>query len=185
MKIDASPFQGLFMATLAPYRDERGAFARTFDRKLFREATGHDLDFVQTNQSWNALKGTLRGMHYQHPPFAEFKLIRCIRGAVHDVVIDVRQGSDTFLKHFAIELSEQNMVSLLVPAGFAHGFITLTDNTELVYMHTAYYAPGHEGGLRYDDPKLAIHWPVEVQVITEKDLAYQYIDSGFEGLNLL
>lgn len=184
MKIEATPFQGLFTATLAPYRDERGAFARTFDRKLFREATGHDLDFVQTNQSWNARKGTLRGMHYQHPPFAEFKLIRCIRGAVHDVVIDVRQGSGSFLKHFAVELSERNMVSLLVPAGFAHGFITLGDDCELVYMHTAYYAPGHEGGLRYDDPALAINWPVAVDVITEKDLAYQLINSDFKGITL-
>lgn len=182
MNIESTPFQGLYTATLTPYRDERGAFARTFCRNEFRNATGVELDFVQTNQSWNTHKGTMRGMHYQHPPFAETKLIRCIRGAVYDVVIDVRQGSETFLKHFGIELSEQNMVSLLVPAGFAHGFITLEGNTELLYQHTAFYAPGMEGSIRFDDPTIGIQWPVPVSVITEKDVSVPMLDSSFKGI---
>ena len=178
------PLAGAFVITPAFSADNRGAFGRTFCRRLFAE---HNLegDFVQINQSQNARKGTLRGLHYQHPPMAEAKYIRCIRGAVYDVIVDIRKGSPTLMQHAGVELSAQNQQGIYVPHGFAHGFITLQDDTELVYHHTEYYALGHEGGLRYNDPALGIKWPLTPTVMSAKDPLYPLIsETAFTGITI-
>lgn len=163
--------------------DSRGAFARTFCVKEFA-AYGLETVFVQNNQSWNAKKGTLRGLHCQHPPFAEAKYLRVVRGAICDVIVDIRQGSATFMQHVVVELTAVNHLGIYIPAGFAHGFVTLEDTTELVYMHSALYKPGYEAGFRWDDPAFNIAWPVKPTYLSDKDLVYPYIDSTFKGLSL-
>lgn len=181
MKFTALPLSGLYIIDLTVLKDERGAFARTFCKKEFSEI-GHNKEFVQLNQSWNTKKGTLRGMHFQNPPFREVKLIRCVKGAVMDVVIDIRKDSPTFLQHVSIELNEENKKMIYVPEGFAHGFQTLSDNSELVYQHTEYFVPNSEGGLRYDDPLLKINWPLPVSVISERDKNHPLLDKNYKGI---
>jgi dTDP-4-dehydrorhamnose 3,5-epimerase len=127
---------------------------------------------VQVKLSYNYHKGTLRGMHYQAAPAAEVKLVRCIRGAVWDVIVDVRPQSPTYLQHFAVELSADNRKALYVPQMFAHGYQTLTENAEVVYQVDEFYSPANERGLRYDDPKIGIQWPLAVQSISAKDQAW-------------
>lgn len=169
------------MITPEPFTDDRGLFARTFCKNEFAQIN-HTKEFVQFNHSRTNRKGTIRGMHYQVPPYGEIKLIRCIRGSAWDVIIDIRKGSSTFLKHFAVELNEQNMLSVYVPEGFAHGFQTLEDNTQLIYHHTAYYVPGHEAGIRYNDPLVGIQWPLPVSEITAKDMHHNLLDNSFKGI---
>lgn len=183
MRFTPLPLAGAFAIDLEPRADERGAFARTFCQDTFA-AHGLATDFVQANQSWNLRRGTLRGMHYQHPPHAEVKYIRCIAGAVYDVIVDIRQGSPTFLQHVGLELSADNKRGIYVPAGFAHGFITLADDTQLAYMHSARYAPGSEGGIRYDDPRLGITWPLAPTVMSDKDQVYPWLGADFAGIAL-
>ncbi len=175
--------EGAYIIEPEPFRDERGFFARTFCRREFARI-GHHKEFVQFNHSFTRLKGTIRGLHYQRPPHAEIKLIRCIRGAVKDVIVDIRQGSRTFLQHIAVELTEQNLKMIYVPEGFAHGFQTLEPETELIYHHTAFYVPEAEGGIRYDDPLLEIAWPLPVQEASEKDRSHPLLGSHFTGIHL-
>lgn len=151
-----------------------GVFARTFCKEQFLKID-FDKEFVQFNHSFNKFKGTVRGMHFQNAPFAETKLIRCVKGSVYDVVVDLRKDSPTFLKTFEVELSDVNMLGILIPEGFAHGFQALEDNTSLIYHHTNYYTPNSEGGLRYDDPKLNLKWPLPPLNISSKDLSYNLI----------
>lgn len=174
---------GVYVIELEPFNDDRGLFARTFCKNEFRKI-GHIKEFVQFNHSITLKKGTLRGMHYQMPPFTEIKLIRCIRGSVHDVIVDIRKGSSTFLKHFSIELTERNMLSVYVPEGFAHGFQTLEDNTHLIYHHTAFFIPGKEAGLRYNDPMINITWPLPVTKITAKDLNHNLLKNNYKGIEI-
>ena len=181
MIFEPTPLQGAYLVRLQPIEDERGFFVRTFCKKEF-EAIGHEKEFVQMNQSYNKLKGTLRGMHYQLPPHQEIKLVRCIAGSVYDVIIDLRKDSPTYLHHFGAELSPENFCMMYVPEGFAHGFQTLSDHSSLVYHHTAYYTPGSEGGLRYDDERLAIRWPIEPTCLSEKDQQYPYLVESFNGI---
>lgn len=169
MKFIETPLNGAYVIELEPFSDERGLFARTFCKRDF-EKIGFDKEFVQFNFSLTLMKGTIRGLHYQLPPFSETKLIRCVRGKVYDVLVDLRENSSTYLKWFAVELSEENMKMALIPEGFAHGFQTLEDNSQLIYHHTAFYTPGYESGLRYNDPQIGIKWPLDVSVISEKDL---------------
>lgn len=175
--------KGAYTIDLQPFRDERGLFARTYCQKEF-EAIGHHKEFVQFNHSHTRHKGTLRGMHYQRPPHAETKLIRCIKGKVYDVIIDLRKDSPTFLKYLGVELSAQNMRMIYVPEGFAHGFQTLEDDTELIYHHTAFYVPEAEGGVRYNDPLINIKWPLPPTVLSEKDQKYPFLAAGYSGLNI-
>ena len=175
---------GAYIIEPEPSRDERGFFARTFCRREF-EKIGHHRDFVQFNHSHTSRKGTIRGLHYQRPPHAEIKLIRCIRGGVFDVIVDIRQGSRTFLDHISVELTEQNLKMIYVPEGFAHGFQTLDAHTELLYHHTAYYAPEAEGGVRYDDPLLGIEWPLSVGELSDKDQGYHHLEPHFTGVQVL
>jgi dTDP-4-dehydrorhamnose 3,5-epimerase len=179
MQFVESFIQGLYTIELEPFNDNRGFFARTFCKEKF-SSIGFCEELVQFNQSFNILKGTIRGMHYQKPPFTEHKLIRCIRGSVYDVAIDLRKNSPTYLKFFGVELSANNLKCILIPNGFAHGFQTLEDNTELIYHHTNYYAPNTEGGIKYDDPSIGIEWKLPVSSISQKDLTYPFINTNFQ-----
>lgn len=160
--------------------DDRGWFARTMDAREF-EARGMDHVFVQQNASVSAKAGTVRGMHFQRPPDAEAKLVRCVRGRLLDVIVDLRPDSASYLRHEAFELSEGGQM-LYVPRGFAHGFQTLVDDVEANYLVSAFYAPGAEGGLRHDDPRLGIRWPLPVSVLSTKDASWPLLDAGNRGL---
>lgn len=175
--------KGAYIIDLEPFSDDRGLFARTFCKREFA-TIGHDKEFVQFNHSHSNQKGTLRGLHFQRPPHAEIKLIRCIRGSVFDVIVDLRQQSPSFLQHVGVELSEQNMRMIYVPEGFAHGFQTLEEHTELIYHHTAFYTPDSDGGIRYNDPKIKIVWPLEVSTISEKDKNLPLLSDDFAGMAL-
>ena len=177
MRYIETPLKGAYIIELEPFRDSRGIFARTFCKKEFYKI-GHDKEFVQFNHSATTQKGTIRGMHYQVPPSSEIKLIRCVRGNVYDVIIDIRHRSSTFLKYYAVELNEENMKMIYVPEGFVHGFQTLENNTHLIYHHTQFYYPEHERGIRYNDPATVINWPLEPVNITEKDKNYPLIDNN-------
>jgi dTDP-4-dehydrorhamnose 3,5-epimerase len=152
--------------------DARGYFFEAYNRRAFLAATGLDVDFVQDNES-RSRRGVLRGLHYQLPPHAQGKLVRCIEGAVFDVAVDLRRSSPTFGRWVAAELSDENKRQLWIPAGFAHGFLTLSEHARLLYKTTDYYAPPCDRSLRYDDPTLAIAWPdlgIE-PIVSDKDRA--------------
>lgn len=159
---------GAFIIELQKLQDDRGFFARGYCSKEFA-AHGLAPQVVQSNVSFNINKATLRGMHYQVKPFAETKLVRCTRGAIFDVIIDLRRESKTFGKWLGVELTEENYRMLYVPEGFAHGFQTLVDRSEVTYHVSEFYTPNAEQGIRYNDPRFAIQWPLEVQVISAKD----------------
>lgn len=150
------------------FGDGRGFFSEVYNRRAYSEA-GLDLDFVQDNHSLSVNKGTVRGLHFQTAPFAQDKLVRVTRGRVLDVAVDLRKSSPTFGAHVAVELSAENWLQLLLPVGFAHGFCTLEDDTEVVYKVTRYYAAAHDKGLAWDDPALGIDWPVSPQEATLSD----------------
>jgi dTDP-4-dehydrorhamnose 3,5-epimerase len=164
--------KGAFIIDLDRKTDERGFFARAFCQNEFRE---HGLKPViaQANLASNAKKGTLRGMHFQYPPAAETKLVRCTRGAILDIIVDLRPESPTYLEHISVELNEDNMTALYVPERFAHGYQALRDNTDTSYQVGEFYTPNAEGGLRYDDPRLALEWPLPVSVVSPKDQAFR------------
>ena len=174
---------GCYIIDINPASDSRGWFSRVFCKREFAEV-GIDIDLVQINHSFNTQRGTLRGLHYQLPPFAEGKLIRCIGGAVQDVAVDLRSGSPTFLQHIAVELSATNRTMIYIPPGFAHGFITLLPNTELLYHHSQYYAPGVEAGIGYADSRLNINWTQEIQVISNRDKNLPMLAPDFKGITL-
>lgn len=152
--------------------DDRGFFARGWCRNEFQR-NGLNAEVVQQNISFNEHSGTLRGMHYQIAPHSECKLIRCTRGALYDVFVDLRPDSESYLQWVGVELTEQNYRMVYIPENCAHGFITLKDNTEAVYQVTSTYAPGYERGLRYDDPSFNIKWPVPIDVISQKDRCWE------------
>jgi dTDP-4-dehydrorhamnose 3,5-epimerase len=164
-----TPLKGAFLIDLELQRDQRGFFARTFCAREF-EKHGLNPTVVQCNLSSNSKAGTLRGMHFQGPPASEAKLVRCVRGAFHDVIVDLRPESATYRRHFAVELSAQNYRALFIPERFAHGFLTLTDDTDVEYQMSEFFQPGSASGFRYDDPSFGIVWPQSVQVISEQDL---------------
>jgi dTDP-4-dehydrorhamnose 3,5-epimerase len=165
------PLRDAFLISLDQRKDERGMFARVFCRQEFSEL-GLEYRYVQANLSTNDNAGTIRGLHYQKSPHMEVKLVRCIRGAIFDVIVDLREESASFFHWYGVELSEENGLMLYVPRGFAHGYQTLRNNASVHYMVSAYYAPGFEGGCRYDDPALGIKWPFAVSSISDKDAAW-------------
>ncbi len=171
-----TPLEGAVVINLERRGDERGFFARTFCAKEFAEQ-GLVETFVQGNMSLSATPGTLRGLHYQHAPAEETKVMRCIQGAMWDVIVDLRTGSPTYLQSFGCELSPENGRALYVPKGFGHGFQTLKPDTVAFYMVDEFYTPGAEDGLRYDDPALGIDWPMEVSEISDKDRAWPLLDT--------
>jgi dTDP-4-dehydrorhamnose 3,5-epimerase len=172
--------KGSYVISLNLLSDARGGFARTYCKKEF-EQIGHKKEFVQMNHSFNTHKGTLRGMHFQKAPHQEIKLIRCIKGAVIDVIVDLRKDSPTFLKHVMVELSSENKKMIYVPENFAHGFQTLEDDSELIYHHTEFYTPSADAGICYNDPVLNIDWPLPPVMVSDKDKSYPLIDSTFKG----
>lgn len=175
MRFVPTPIAGVAVLELEERRDERGFFARSFCQDEF---TAHGLqpDVLQCNLSYNVQAGTLRGMHYQLAPATEAKLVRCISGAIVDIIVDLRPGSPTFRQHVAVELSAANRRSLYVPPMFAHGFQTLVDHTEVLYQVSERYTPGQERGLRYDDPALGLTWPLPVTAISEKDAGWPLLE---------
>ena len=171
MRFTPTPLSGAYLIHLDPRLDARGLFARAFCAQEFA-AQRLETSFVQANISSNTRAGTVRGLHFQRAPHAEVKLVRCVKGVLYDVIVDLRERSDTYLRWFGAELSEDNGAMMYAPAGFAHGYQALSDGATAFYMVSAYYAPQAEGGLRHDDPKLAIAWPRAVSDISDKDAAW-------------
>lgn len=175
---------GAFLVEPERRGDPRGFFARMFCQEEFA-AAGLEPRIAQANESRSAIRGTLRGLHYQLPPAAETKLVRVIAGAVFDVLVDLRPDSPTYLAWFGAELNTENRLAMYVPRGVAHSLLTLTAQTELVYLISAAYAPQHERGLRWNDPAFAIEWPIPPQEISAKDAAWPDFEPGFHGVEQL
>lgn len=176
-----TPLAGLLQIDRRPIGDARGSFARLFCDQLFAD-WGWDNPVRQINHSVTQGRGTLRGMHFQFPPNAETKLVTCLAGEIFDVAVDLRAGSPTFLRWHGVTLSVDNRSSLLIPRGFAHGFQTLSEHVELVYLHDAAYAPDREGGVSPLDPRLAISWPLAVTMLSDRDAAHLPLDDQFTGV---
>lgn len=184
MKFHPTPLKGAY--TIEPERrgDDRGFFARVFCQSEFTEA-GLTPQFVQVNNSLSAKKGTLRGLHYQLAPKAEVKIVRCIRGALWDAIVDLRPDSPTFTQWFGAELNAENRLMMYVPQGFAHAILTLTDDAEALYMVSEFYGPEQERGLRWNDPKFKIDWPIEPSEVSPKDAKWPDFDPQFHGTEQL
>lgn len=176
MKFIETKLAGAFILDLERREDERGFFARTFCQNEFR-AHGLKTTIAQSNLASNIRKGTVRGMHFQYPPAAETKLVRCTRGAILDIIVDLRPESPTFLQHIEVELSAENGRALYVPERFAHGYQALEDGTDTSYQVGEYYTPSAEGGLMYNDPRLGLSWPLPVSVISVKDQVFASFDA--------
>lgn len=159
------------------FGDERGFFMESWNQKVFNEAVGRDVGFVQDNHS-RSTKGVLRGLHYQLPPFAQGKFVRCVVGEVFDVAVDIRNSSPTFGKWVGVHLSSENKRQMWIPEGFAHGFLVLSEVAEFLYKTTNYYAPDHERCIRWDDPTLAIHWPLTgTPILSKSDASAKFYDA--------
>ncbi|WP_321348356.1 dTDP-4-dehydrorhamnose 3,5-epimerase family protein [uncultured Draconibacterium sp.] len=183
MTFTETPLDGAFVAHLSPYKDNRGIFERIYCKEEFK-AIGINQEFVQMNYAVNKSRLTFRGFHYQNIPHCETKLVTCVSGRIIDTIIDIRKDSPTFLQSFSIELSDQEPQSVIVPEGFAHGYITLEDNSCIFYLHTTYYEAGAQGGLNYKDPLLNIKLIDTPKIISEHDQNFPFLDSGFEGLDI-
>jgi len=179
--VTETPLDGLKVVQRHPKKDNRGFLCRMFCQNEL-ETAGWQNNIAQVNHTWTVGKGSIRGMHYQLPPHAEVKLVSCLRGAILDVAVDVRAGSPTFLKWYAVELSEDNFSSLLIPEGFAHGFQTLTDDVQMIYLHSVAYNNEYEAGLNPLDQSLAIDWQLPPLNISERDSAHPLINAGFKGV---
>ena len=171
MKFVETPLRGAYVIEIEPISDNRGFFARSWCEREFRE---HDLNpcLVQCNISFNATKGTLRGMHYQIEPHEEVKLVRCTQGSIYDIIVDIRPDSPTFKKWFGVKLTAENHKMLYVPEKFAHGFQTLEDNTEVFYQMSNFYHPECARGIRWNDNLFSIEWPLKQKIISDRDLSY-------------
>ena len=161
MQVIETQIPAVKMFEPAKHGDQRGFFSEIYSRRKFSEIAGIDVEFVQDNQSLSVEKGVLRGLHYQVAPMAQDKLVRVVRGAILDIALDIRRGSPTFGRHVSAVISAANWRQILIPIGFAHGFVTLEANTEVIYKLSNYYSPGHERGIRWNDPQLGIAWGVE------------------------
>ena len=168
MQIEPTRLPEVLVLTPRRFCDARGWFSETWNAARMAEA-GLDLPWVQDNHSFSAAKGTLRGLHYQQPPKAQDKLVRCTRGAILDVAVDFRAGSPSLAKWVAVELTAENCCQLLVPKGFLHGFVTLTEDTEVQYKCTDFYSPDHDGAVRWDDPQIGIDWGTSAPILSDKD----------------
>lgn len=183
MKYKATDISGVFVIEASPFSDNRGSFARLFCENELSPVLGNRR-IVQINHSVTQRTGSVRGMHFQYPPHAEMKIIRCLKGRVFDVAVDLRKNSKTFLKWHAQELSPDNNLALVVPEGCAHGFQALEPASELLYLHTAFYEKNTEGGVRCNDPILAIQWPQPITDISEKDKTHELLSNEFTGIEL-
>lgn len=183
MKILSTPISGLRVAETTSFVDGRGGFARLYCEKELASLIDQRR-IVQINHSRTATVGAIRGLHFQKPPHAEMKLVRCIKGRVWDVAVDLRKDSDTYLDWYAEELTPANGKMMIIPEGFAHGFQVLEPESELLYFHTSLYTPEAEGSLRYDDSSIGISWPLTVTDISARDLQSPMINKGFVGISL-
>jgi dTDP-4-dehydrorhamnose 3,5-epimerase len=165
---------GAYIIEPVVHKDHRGFFLESYSRKVFEDA-GIRADFLQDNHSLSKQKGVIRGLHFQNPPHAQSKLIRVVKGSIYDVIVDLRKKSPTYGKWFPVEISADNFKMLFVPTGFAHGFCTLEENTEVIYKVDAFYAPDSDAGIRWNDPDLKISWPVTDPVISEKDKSLPFL----------
>ena len=181
MKFIETSLKGAYVIDVEYLKDERGGFSRLFCKNEF-EKINHKGDIVQINHSVNKYKGTIRGFHYQSSPKSEIKIIKCIKGEVYDVIIDLRKNSPTFLKCHGEILSEDNQKMMYVPKGFAHGFQTMKDNTELIYFHTEFYDKDKEQGICYNDDLIKVSWPLKITNISEKDKNRSLLDKTFRGI---
>ncbi len=175
MRFEPTELDGAWLVVPTPARDERGSFARVFCEHEFAEH-GLETRFVQHSRSHSVLRGTVRGLHFQRAPHAEVKLVSCLRGAMHDVIVDLRPASPTYRKWIAVELTPDNQRQLYIPAGFAHGFQTLADDTVTSYLISEFYAPEAATGVRWNDPAFAIDWPMPPTAMSEKDRAWPIVD---------
>lgn len=183
LQVQATALRGLAVAASNVFTDERGAFTRFFCAEELAPVLG-SRQVVQINHSLTRVLGAVRGLHFQHPPHAEMKLVRCLRGAAWDVAVDLRAGSSTFLQWHAEQLTATNARMMIIPEGFAHGFQTLEPDTELLYAHTALYAPASEGGCHPADPRLGVTWPRKVSGLSERDASRPFLPASFDGLRL-
>lgn len=183
MNVVGTPIAGAYVVHTHAVADSRGAFARLYCAKSLAEVVG-PRQIVQINQSRTTRAGAVRGMHFQYAPHAEMKLVRCIRGRVWDVMVDLRAGSSTFLRWHAEELDPTSAKMLVIPEGCAHGFQALVPDSELLYLHTEFYTPASEAGLRHDDPRLAIAWPMPPVELSPRDRAHPLIPDDFAGIHL-
>jgi dTDP-4-dehydrorhamnose 3,5-epimerase len=179
-----TPLASARLIELERLGDDRGFFARAFCAREFR-ARGLEHEFVQVNNSFSIRRGTLRGLHYQLPPAAEVKMVRCVRGSFYDLILDLRPDSLTFGRSFGAELSAENRVMMYVPRGFAHAILTLEDDTEALYFASNFYVPGQERGVRWNDPRFALEWPVAPLEISAKDRAWPDFADAFHGVDQL
>ena len=184
MTLQPTPLAGLWLGHSLPHQDSRGSFGRLFCSAALAPALGGKA-IVQINQAVTHAAGTVRGLHFQHAPHAETKMVRCLRGRVWDVALDLRAGSPTLLQWHAVELSADNGLVFIIPEGFAHGFQALTPDCELLYLHTAAHAPQAEAGVQALDPRLAIPWPLPVHGLSPRDQAHALLGAGFQGLAAL
>lgn len=175
------PLAGSYVIDVDPFQDERGWFARFFSKDEFQKI-GHQKEWVQLNHSVTKTAGAIRGMHFQSPPFAEIKMVKCIVGSVFDVIIDLRKESPTFLQWQGVELSAANKKMMYIPQGFAHGFQSLTDDCQLIYHHTEFYNPQAEAGIRYNDERVGINWPLVVTMLSGRDAAHPLVNENFKGI---
>jgi len=183
MKFIKTSLIDLYIIEFEPIQDKRGKFYRVFCKEEFKQI-GNEKEIVQINYSITIKKGAIRGMHFQYPPMAEIKMVKCLQGSVYDVAIDIRKGSSTFLQWHGEILSAENLKMMYIPEGFAHGFQTLEKNTELLYFHTEFFNAGHEGGIRYDDPLITIQWPLEVSDVSKRDKRHELLSNHFIGVEL-
>jgi len=183
MKFSEMELKGIYIIEPEPFIDERGKFYRVFCENELKEI-GYTKKIVQINQSLTKQKGVIRGMHFQFPPKAEIKIVKCVSGSIFDVAIDLRKGSPTFLQWHAEILSAENMKMIVVPEGFAHGFQALENDCEIIYFVSEFYSPSNEGGVRYNDPKINIKWPLEVSNISKKDKELNLLDDNFKGISI-
>jgi dTDP-4-dehydrorhamnose 3,5-epimerase len=183
MKFNKTKIKGLYVVELQPFIDDRGSFVRSYCDDFLKEI-GVTKPIKQINHSSTLKVGSIRGMHYQELSNAEIKIVRCISGEVFDVAIDLRRNSNTFLQWHGERLSEKNFKMMIIPEGFAHGFQVIKENSELLYLHTANYAPEAELGLLFDDKKVGINWPLKITNISDRDLKHEVITEKFEGLNI-
>lgn len=183
MIIENVGIDGLKLITPEPFCDERGYFSRIFCQKEMAEIK-ENLVIAQVNNSFTKKKGSVRGMHFQYPPHAEIKVVRCVRGSIFDVGVDIRKDSPTFLKWHGEVLSAENQKMLVIPEGFAHGFQTLEDDCEIIYFNTAFYSKESESTISYKDPKIGIKWLEAITVVSEKDQNHPYLNDSFEGVEI-
>lgn len=183
MKVIDTPLDDLKVVQSTPHHDERGAFVRLFCVRELQSLLG-PRTIAQINHSTTSRAGAVRGMHFQYPPHAELKMVRCLRGRVWDVAVDLRAGSPTFLQWYAHELTPAEAEMMVIPEGFAHGFQALEPDSELLYLHTEFYHPPAEGGLRHDDPRVGIEWPLQPLDLSPRDVAHPLLDTDFGGVDL-